>query len=165
MLFRSLSCALFKSLAKIDLLMIPYKGNSLAVTSVISGETSLVFGGIAQSAPQIKSGRVRAIGVTSLKRTPVMKEVPAIAETGLPGYEVSTWYGLFAPAATPRAIVERLNAAMAKALGSAAVIERIHRLSIEPRVMSARDFDTFLRNDVETARRMVKAAGLENLRQ
>ena len=73
-----LSCALFKSLAKIDLLMIPYKGNSLAVTSVISGETSLVFGGIAQSAPQIKAGRVRALGVTSLKRSPVMKEVPAI---------------------------------------------------------------------------------------
>ena len=120
-----LSCALFKSLAKIDLLMIPYKGNSLAVTSVISGETSLVFGGIAQSAPQIKSGRVRALGVTSLKRTPVMKEVPAIAESGLPGYEVSTWYGLFAPAATPRAVVDKLNAELVRILALPDVKERL----------------------------------------
>lgn len=120
-----LSCALFKSLAKIDLLMIPYKGNSLAVSSVIGGETSLVFGGVAQSAPQIKAGRLRAIGVTSLMRTPVMRDVPAIAETGLPGYEVSTWYGMLAPAATPRAIIDKLNAELVRILALPDVRERL----------------------------------------
>ncbi len=120
-----LSCALFKSLAKIDLLMIPYKGNSLAVSSVIGGETSLVFGGVAQSAPQIKAGRLRAIGVTSLMRTPVMRDVPAIAETGLPGYEVSTWYGMLAPAATSRAIIDKLNAELVRILALPDVRERL----------------------------------------
>ncbi len=120
-----LSCALFKSLAKIDLLMIPYKGNSLAVSSVIGGETSLVFGGVAQSAPQIKAGRLRAIGVTSLMRSPVMRDVPAIAETGLPGYEVSTWYGMLAPAATSRAIIDKLNAELVRILALPDVRERL----------------------------------------
>ena len=105
--------------------MIPYKGNSLAVSSVIGGETSLVFGGVAQSAPQIKAGRLRAIGVTSLMRTPVMRDVPAIAETGLPGYEVSTWYGMLAPAATSRAIIDKLNAELVRILALPDVRERL----------------------------------------
>ena len=156
-----LSCALFKSLAKIDLLMIPYKGNSLAVTSVISGETSLVFGGIAQSAPQIKSGRVRAIGVTSLKRTPVMKEVPAIAETGLPGYEVSTWYGLFAPAATPRAVVDKLNAELVRILALPDVKERLGAEAYELPADSPDQFAALIKAELGKWAKVVRETGVK----
>jgi tripartite-type tricarboxylate transporter receptor subunit TctC len=156
-----LSCALFKSLAKIDLLMIPYKGNSLAVTSVISGETSLVFGGIAQSAPQIKAGRVRAIGVTSLKRTPVMKEVPAIAETGLPGYEVSTWYGLFAPAATPRAVVDKLNAELVRILALPDVKERLGAEAYELPADTPDQFTALIKAELGKWAKVVRETGVK----
>ena len=97
-----LASALFKSMAGIDLLLVPYKGNSLAVTAVMSGETSLVFGNIAQSLPQVNAGRMRALGVTSARRSSVMPNVMTIAESGIAGFETSTWYGMLAPAGTPR---------------------------------------------------------------
>lgn len=155
-----LAGALFKSLAKIDLLLIPYKGNSLAVSSVIGGETSLVFGGLAQSAPQIKAGRLRAIGVTSLKRSPAMKEVPAIAETGLPGYEVSTWYGLFAPAATPRPVVEKLNAELVRILALPDVRERLGAEAYELPADTPEQFAGLIRAELVKWARVVKETGV-----
>jgi tripartite-type tricarboxylate transporter receptor subunit TctC len=156
-----LSCALFKSLAKIDLLIIPYKGNAPAVTSVISGETSLVFGGVAQSAPQIKAGRVRAIGVTGARRSPVMKDVPAIAESGLPGYEVSTWYGLFAPAATPRAVVDRLNAELVRILGLPDVKERLGAEAYELPADTPDSFSALIRAELGKWAKVVKETGVK----
>jgi tripartite-type tricarboxylate transporter receptor subunit TctC len=156
-----LSCALFKSMAKIDLLMIPYKGNSLAVASVIGGETSLVFGGLAQSAPQIKAGRLRAVGVTSLKRSPVMKDVPAIAETGLPGYEVSTWYGMFAPAATPRAVVEKLNTELVRILALPDVRERLGAEAYELPADTPEQFSTLIKAELVKWARVVRETGVK----
>jgi tripartite-type tricarboxylate transporter receptor subunit TctC len=156
-----LSCALFKSMAKIDLLMIPYKGNSLAVSSVIGGETSLVFGGLAQSAPQVKAGRLRAIGVTSLRRSPVMKEVPAIAESGLPGYEVSTWYGMFAPAATPRAVVERLNTELVRILALADVRERLGAEAYELPADTPDQFAALIRAELVKWAKVVRDTGVK----
>ena len=120
-----LAAALFKSIAHIDLLLIPYKGNALAVTAVISGETSLVFGNIAQSVPQVKAWRLRALGVTSVQRSPVMPDVKTIAESGVPGFETSTWYGLLAPAGTSRAIVDKLNGEIVRILQLPDVRERL----------------------------------------
>jgi tripartite-type tricarboxylate transporter receptor subunit TctC len=156
-----LSCALFKSMAKIDLLLIPYKGNSLAVSSVMGGETSLVFGGLAQSAPQVKAGRLRAIGVTSLQRSPVMKEVPAIAETGLPGYEVSTWYGMFAPAATPRAVVERLNAELVRILALPDVRERLGAEAYELPADTPDSFAGLIKAELVKWAKVVKDTGVK----
>jgi tripartite-type tricarboxylate transporter receptor subunit TctC len=156
-----LSCALFKSMAKIDLLMIPYKGNSLAVASVMGGETSLVFGGLAQSAPQIKAGRLRAVGVTSLKRSPVMKDVPAIAETGLPGYEVSTWYGMFAPAATPRAVVEKLNAELVRILALPDVRERLGAEAYELPADTTEQFSALIKAELVKWARVVRETGVK----
>ena len=121
-----LAAALFKSMAKVDMLLVPYKGNVLAVTAVIGGEISLVFGAVAQAAPQVKAGRLRALGVTSLRRSPVMPDVPAIAEAGVPGFEVSTWYGLLAPAATPR-VVSRAHQRRARAYSRVARSARAAR--------------------------------------
>ena len=120
-----LASALFKSLAGVDLLLIPYKGNALAVTAVLSGEVSLVFGSIAQSVPQVKAGRLRALGVTGTQRSPVMPDVKTIAESGVPGFETSTWYGLLAPAGTPRVIVDRLNGEVVRILKLPDVRERL----------------------------------------
>jgi len=111
-----LASALFKSMAGIDLLLVPYKGNSLAVTAVMSGETSLVFGNIAQSLPQVNAGRMRALGVTSARRSSVMPDVKTIAESGIAGFETSTWYGMLAPAGTPRPVVDKLNAEIVRIL-------------------------------------------------
>ena len=141
--------------------MIPYKGNSLAVTSVISGETSLVFGGIAQSAPQIKAGRVRALGVTSLKRSPVMKEVPAIAETGLPGYEVSTWYGLFAPAATPRAVGDKLNAELVRILALPDGKERLGAEAYELPADTPDQFAALIKAELGKWAKVVRETGVK----
>lgn len=156
-----LSCALFKSMAKIDLLLVPYKGNAPAVSSVMGGETSLVFGGIAQSAPQVKAGRLRAIGVTSLRRSPVMKEVPAIAETGLPGYEVSTWYGMFAPAATPRAVVERINSELVRILGLPDVRERLGAEAYELPADSPDSFAALIKAELVKWATVVKDTGVK----
>jgi len=104
-----LGAELFRKEAKVNVLVIPYKGNAPAVTSVVSGEAQVVFGGIAHTGPQVRAGRLRALGVAGPQRSQAMPDVPTIAESGLPGFEVSAWYGLLAPGATPRAIVERLN--------------------------------------------------------
>lgn len=155
-----LAGALFKSMAKIDILLILYKGNAPAVASVIGGETSLVFGGVAQSAPQVRAGRLRALGVTSLTRSPVMKEVPAIAETGLPGYEVSTWYGLFAPAATPRAVVERLNAELVRVLALPDVRERLGAEAYELPADTPDGFGALIRAELGKWAKVVKDTGV-----
>jgi tripartite-type tricarboxylate transporter receptor subunit TctC len=155
-----LAGALFKSMAKIDILLILYKGNAPAVASVIGGETSLVFGGVAQSAPQVKAGRLRALGVTSLARSPVMKDVPSIAETGLPGYEVSTWYGLFAPATTPRPLVERLNAELLRILALADVRERLGAEAYELPADTPDSFAALIRAELGKWAKVVKETGV-----
>ena len=111
-----LAAELFKKTAKINLTVVPYKGNAPAVTAVMSGEVSLVFGGIAQATQLVKAGRLRALGYASLQRSSVLPEVPTVAESGLPGFEAGAWYGLLAPGATPRPIVERLNSEIVRIL-------------------------------------------------
>jgi len=111
-----LAAELFKRTAKVNLTVVPYKGNAPAVTAVMSGEVSLVFGGIAQSTQLVKAGRVRALGYASLRRSSVLPDVPTVAESGLPGFEAGAWYGLLAPGATPRPIVERLNTEVVRIL-------------------------------------------------
>ena len=95
--------------AGIDLLHVPFKGAGPATLDVISGHTHLLFGGLLASVPNVRSGRLRALGVGSLKRNPILPEVPAIAEAGVAGYETVNWFGVLAPAGTPAAIVTRLH--------------------------------------------------------
>ena len=154
-----LAAALFKSMAHVDLLLVPYKGNVLALTAVIGGEISLVFGAVAQSAPQVKAGRLRALGVTSLRRSPVMPDVPAITDAGVTGFEVSTWYGLLAPAATPRAIVERINAELVRILALPEVRERLAAEAFELPADTPEQFAALIKAELVKWARVVKETG------
>jgi tripartite-type tricarboxylate transporter receptor subunit TctC len=104
-----LSAELFKYMAKVEILHVPFKGAGPATLDVIGGHTNLLFGGLLASVPQVRAGKLRALGVGSLKRNPIVPDVPSIAEAGVPGYEAVNWFGLVAPAGTPAAIVERLH--------------------------------------------------------
>ena len=154
-----LASALFKSMAGVDLLLVPYKGNSLAVTAVLSGEISLVFGNIAQSLPQVKAGRMRALGVTSARRSAVMPEVKTIAEAGVPGFETSTWYGMLAPAATPRAIVDRLNGEIVRILQLPDVRERLAAEAFELPADTPDQFAAIIRSELSRWAKVVKDTG------
>jgi tripartite-type tricarboxylate transporter receptor subunit TctC len=106
----------FAQMAGVKLTHIPYKGNTPAMTALMSGEVAMVFDPVLTSAPLVKSGRVRALGVTTAQRSALMPDVPTVSEAGIPGYESGNWFGVFAPAGTPREIIERLNAAINKTM-------------------------------------------------
>ena len=154
-----LASELFKSMARINLLLIPYKGNSLAVTAVLGGEVSLVFGNIAQSSPQMKAGRLRALGVTSLRRSPVIPEVGTIAESGVPGFDTSTWYGMLAPAGTPRAVVDKINAEIVRVLQLPDVRERLAAEAFELPADTPDQFAAIIRAEMSRWAKLVKETG------
>ena len=154
-----LAAELFKNMARINLLLIPYKGNSLAVAAVIGGEISLVFGGIAQSAPQVKAGRLRALGVTSVVRSPVMPDVKTITESGVAGFETSTWYGMLAPAGTPRAIVDKLNAEIVRILQMPDVRERLSAEAFELPADTPDQFAAIIKAELSRWAKLVKETG------
>ena len=155
-----LAAELFKRSARIDAMVVPYRGNAPAVTAALSGEVSLVFGGIAQSAPQVRAGRLRALGVASLGRSSVMPDVPTIAESGLPGFEASAWYGLLAPGATPRVIVERLNGELVAIMQSAGVRERLRGEAYELPADMPHEFAAVIRAEIAKWAPIVREVGL-----
>jgi tripartite-type tricarboxylate transporter receptor subunit TctC len=113
-----MAAELFKSMAKVDMLHVPYKGAAPAISDLLGGQVNVMFAPIATALPHIRSGKLRALGVTTLARSSVMPDVPTIAEAGLPGYDQTVWNGLAGPAKLPPAIVMKLNAAVAKAVAS-----------------------------------------------
>lgn len=126
-----LGAELFKAQAGLFLVHIPYKGTALAIPDLVAGQIDVMFDSLPTGLPHVRDGRLRALGVTSLKRTALAPELPAIAET-LPGFESNTWFGLYGPKGLPADIVARLNAAANKALADADAKERLARLGIEP---------------------------------
>jgi tripartite-type tricarboxylate transporter receptor subunit TctC len=123
---------LFKQMSNTKITHVPYKGTALAMPDVMSGQVQMIFDSIVSALPHIRSGKVRALAVTSAKRSPLLPDVPTVIESGLPGYEVNTYFGLFAPANTPREIVERLQSEVAKAVQSTDVKERFASQGAEP---------------------------------
>jgi tripartite-type tricarboxylate transporter receptor subunit TctC len=146
-------------MAGIDLLLVPYKGNSLAVTAVMSGETSLVFGNIAQSLPQVNAGRMRALGVTSARRSSVMPNVMTIAESGIAGFETSTWYGMLAPAGTPRPVVDKLNAEIVRILQLPDVRARLSAEAFELPADTPDQFAGIIKSELTRWAKVVKETG------
>jgi tripartite-type tricarboxylate transporter receptor subunit TctC len=122
---------LFKSLAGIDIQHVPYKGSAPAMTDLLGGQVTMMFETIPAAIAQVRGGKLRALGVTGAKRSPLFPEVPTVAESGLPGFEVQSWYGLVAPAATPREIVARLNAESVKAANGREFRERLEPLGFD----------------------------------
>jgi len=149
--------------AGIKLNHVPYKGNAPALTDLIGGHVEMNISGVPVLVPHIKSGRVRAIGIASLKRFPAIPEVPTFDEQGLKGFEASTWFGLFAPAKTPRDIITKLNAEFGKALASKDIRERYLVEGLEPQGRSPEDFAKFVQSEIELYVRLAKAANLPKL--
>jgi tripartite-type tricarboxylate transporter receptor subunit TctC len=154
-----LAAELLKQTAKIDLLVVHYKGTGASLNDVVGGQVAMSFGTLAGLLPFVKSGRLRALAVSSAQRAPSLTDVPAVAET-LPGFEVVTWYGLFAPAATPRDIIARLHAEIVKALASPDVKQRLTALGFDSVGNTPDEFVQVIRRDLARWQKVVAAAKL-----
>ena len=154
-----LSMAYFNGLAGIDLVHVPLKATGEAINEVISGRAQAVIAASIGALAFAKDSRIRLIGVTSPKRSKYLPEVPTIAETGLPGYEFDSWFGLLGPAGTPAVEVNRINAAIGRLLKDPVILERLDKQGIEPLAMSAADFARLLATDYERMAKVVKASG------
>ena len=151
---------LLKLMAKIDLEHIPYKGNNPALTDTMGGHVHMLFAGVPSLLPQVQTGRLRAIAISSLKRAPAMREVPTFDESGVKGYEATNWFGLFAPAKTPREVVGRLNTEVEKVIRQPELVERFGNDSLEVIGGSPESFRTFVVAEVDKYARVIKAAGI-----
>jgi len=152
---------LFRALAGIDLVHIPYKGNGPAYTDLMAGQVSLMFPNIATSLPYVRSGRMRALGVGSKTRSAIAPEIPTINESGLPGYEMSSWFGLLAPAGTPVAIVARLQQEIARIFKHPDVREKLLAQGVEPVGGTPQEFTAFLHNETTQWAKVIKSSGLK----
>lgn len=149
----------FKSLAGVQMTHVPYKGDSPALIDLVSGQVQLMFGTAVSFLPYVKAGRLRAVAVTNPKRSPIVPDVPTVAESGLPGFEALQWFGVFAPAKTPRDIVAKLHADIVKASRLPDVRERMASLGAELVGSTPEQFATFQRADAAKWARVVKQSG------
>ena len=155
-----LSMELFKTMAQVNMTHIPYKGGSgQMVSDLLAGQVQLASMGLPPAMPYVKSGRLRVIGVTSAKRSPLLPEVPTVAESGLPGYEVNSWYGVFAPPATPKELIAKVNVDVIAILGAPDVKERLAGLGAEPQPMAPDEFARYVRADIAKWAKVVKESG------
>jgi tripartite-type tricarboxylate transporter receptor subunit TctC len=152
---------LFKLAAQVDLLFVPYKGEGPAIADALGGQISMVFSNLPVGLPQAQSGRLRALAVTSRQRVATAPDIPTAAESGLPGYEASTWFGLFAPAATPREIITKLNADSVAALSGADVKERMAGQGLFVVANTPEQFAEFLKAEIPKWGKIVKDAGVK----
>lgn len=151
---------LLKTQAGIDIMHVPYKAMSQLMGDILSGNIQLAFTSIPAGLAQIKSGRVRPIGVSSSKRARALADVPTIAEAGLPGYEVSNWYGVLAPAGVPPRVVEKLHAQIVQIVQTRETAEAISRQGAEPEVSSPEAFKVYLTAEVAKWEKVVRASGV-----
>jgi tripartite-type tricarboxylate transporter receptor subunit TctC len=152
---------LFKDMAKVNLTAVPYKGAAPAITDLIGGQIDVMFTTVASAASFVESGQLRAIAVTSAERSPAFPQLPTVAEAGVPGYAAESWYGLFAPAGTPAAVIDRLNKAAASAVQSEAfrklgVNEGLVTVTLPPDAL-----DRYVRAEEERWRRVIRDAGIK----
>jgi tripartite-type tricarboxylate transporter receptor subunit TctC len=152
---------LFRSLAKIKLAHVPYKGTGPVTTAVISGEIHLQIANVASLLPSIKAGRVRALAVTGVHRAKIVPELPTIAESGVPGYEFDNWYGLWAPAGTPVAIVKKINEEVNRALATPALQARFAESGIETMGGSPERFAAYLASELKKWSAVARDAGIK----
>jgi tripartite-type tricarboxylate transporter receptor subunit TctC len=152
---------LFKSLTGTNLVHVPHKASGEMRNSVIGGHVQMGFDAITTMASNVKAGQVRALGTSGTKRSSVLPDVPTIAEAGVPGYESTIWLGIMAPAGTPKAIVDKLNAEINKAINRPEVKAAWDKQGAVPLVMSPSEFDAFLRKDIEKWAKVVKSAGIK----
>jgi tripartite-type tricarboxylate transporter receptor subunit TctC len=152
---------LFKYMAGVDIVHVPYKGSDGARTGILGGQVHMMIDAITTMAPNVRAGKLKAMGTTGKTRSSVLPDVPTISEAGVPGYETGIWLGLMAPAGTPRPVLERLNAEVAKVLNATDVRENWGKQGATPMSMSIEQFDKFLRDDIAKWAGVVKATGMK----
>jgi len=156
-----LGVEMLKSMANVNFLHVPYKGAAPALIDLIGGQTDLMYDSVLTSVPHIKNGKVRAVAVGSAKRSPLLSEVPTVAESGLPGFEADTWFGIVAPAATPREIVTRLHATLVKTISDREVTQRLLSQGMEPVLVTPEQFAARIKQDLPRWGKLMKAAGIK----
>jgi tripartite-type tricarboxylate transporter receptor subunit TctC len=155
-----LTMEMFNSAAKLSMLHVPYKGGAPAVSAVMSGEAQMTFNVITGTLPHVRSGKLRAIAVSSAKRAEVAPEIPTVEESGVPRFEVIAWYNMFAPARTPRSIVNRLNAELNRMLLQPDVRERFRTLGVTPLSGTPEDLGNLLKSEIARYAKLINEAGI-----
>ena len=153
-----LSAELLNSMAKIKLEHVPYKGTGPALTDLLGGRVQVMFNSAVSILPQVRSGKLRAIAMTALKRSAAMPDLPTVAESGVPGYEAASWYGVLAPAKTPRAIIARLNNEIVRIAQSADVRERLAADGAEPVGNSPEEFSAYIKRELARWAQVIEQA-------
>jgi len=156
-----LSGELLKVMTGIQITHVAYKGAPLAVVDVMAGQIQMAIGALPGALPQIKASQVRAIAVTTTKRSPSAPDIPTVAESGVPGYEASNWYGMLAPAATPAPIVTRLNGEIGRVLQEAEIVESLRRQGLEPVPSTPDEFARYMKSEIAKWSKVIRAAGLQ----
>jgi len=155
-------CAeLMASLARVDLMHVPFKGNGPALTDLVAGRVSMLFSGAPAVDGLVQSGKLQVLAVTSKSRHPALPNVPTLAESGVPGYEVIAWFGVLAPAGVPPAVVERLNGAIGTVMAMPEVRDKLSSLGADLRASTPAEFDRQIRSEIDKWGKVVKAAGIE----
>jgi tripartite-type tricarboxylate transporter receptor subunit TctC len=157
-----LAMELFKSMTKTYMLHIPYKGSAPVVTDLIAGQIDVMFDNTPNVIGHVRAGKMKALAVTTAQRSPLAPDVPTVAEAGVPGYDQTAWFGVLAPAGTPRDIIGRLNAEIVKVLNSAEVKERFAKQGVEVRTSTPEQFATFLRSEVDRWGKVIREAGIKS---
>jgi tripartite-type tricarboxylate transporter receptor subunit TctC len=155
-----LSMELFKSMTKTYMLHIPYKGSAPVVTDLLAGQVDVMFDNVPNVIGHVRAGKMKALAVSTAQRSALAPEVPTVAEAGVPGYELAVWFGVLAPAGTPRDIVGRLNGEIVKLLNSAEVKDRFAKQGVEVRTSTPEQFGEFVRAEVNRWAKVIKEAGI-----
>jgi tripartite-type tricarboxylate transporter receptor subunit TctC len=154
-----LTTELLKSMTGIDVVQVPFKGAALSLTSVMTGDVAVVFPSVPVVMPHLKTGRLRALAVTSGKRTPALPDVPTMTEAGLPGFDIDNFLGLLAPARTPRPIVKRLSSEIADILKQSDIVERYAAFGMQPVGSTPEEMDRFTRDQLQKWSQVLRRAG------
>jgi tripartite-type tricarboxylate transporter receptor subunit TctC len=150
---------LFNTMASVNILLVPYKG-AVGITDLIAGQVHMSFAGLVQTMPHVRGGRLRAIAVSSAQRSALLPELPTVAEAGVPGYDVTIWYGLVAPAHTPRAIISKLNAGFVKTMQTPEVKQNLTDLGVDIVGSTPEQFAATIRADLDKWMRLVKTKNI-----
>lgn len=154
---------LFKLMAGIDIMQIPYKGGGPAMVDVMGGNVEIAVATLISAIPHVRSNRLRPLGVSSLKRSPIMPEVPTVSEAGVPGYEGSIWWGILAPAGTPTGIINRLNTEVGAILREPDTIKSLESQAAEPMISSPEEFRKHIVNQIAKWTKVAKESGIDKL--
>ena len=157
-----LGTEMFKSMAHVNIVHVPYKGAGPAVIDLVGGHVQLMIIGIPVALPQVRAGKLKTLGVTTLKRSPAAPEIPTLNETGLPGYEVVNWYGIIAPGKTPRDVIAKLNAEMRRILYTPDMRPRLQSQGFDPLANAPEEFDAYIRSELVKWTKVVKQAGIKS---